>query len=347
MASTDKDLPFKLCVSALFRKMGYIAFNEVDLSTYTYQSSYRRKQITDFDVLGVRLEPDLAYSVAVAECKSVEERAMEHLLKLHGIQSFFGAEKAYFVQQRIDVNAREVGADMDIICLDAHNLSAMMASLDVREDREVSIERQVYGARAALLKQYKKDFPKQTEYLKYDFWTLPSHRNVINLIRLMSEMKEVQHDHSAHIVLSYQLVTAFSLAVLHLTGEVVRNNISEFQETLRTALLGGPRERRDREALHDFIAQVVPDASIPLEPDFFQPLAEIATRYVNAMQHSHRVVACLDEMSRRMLLPNTKHDESLTSLFSERTIKLSRDAFHFAITVAGLPKDLFTISLVD
>jgi len=67
-----------------FRRMGYIAFSEVDLCTYTYRGSYKRKQITDFDVLGVRVDPDLEAFVAVAECKSVEERAMENLLKLHG-----------------------------------------------------------------------------------------------------------------------------------------------------------------------------------------------------------------------------------------------------------------------
>lgn len=344
MASTDKDLPLKLRISAVFRKMGYVAFNEVDLSTYSYQSAYRRKQITDFDVLAVRVEKDLASSIAVAECKSVEDRAMEHLLKLHGVQSFFGAERAYFVQQRVDVNAREVGSDMDIVCLDAENLSTLLASLEIREDREIRTEEGIYAARAQLLKQQKAEFPRQTEYLKFDFWTLPDHRNLINLVRLMGQMKkECRAQEPAHVALAHQLVTAFALSVLRLAGAVVRQNISAFQETLLTVLLGGSRERRDREALHDTVAKIVPEGNLPLVPDYFPPFAELTKRYVSAMQHSHQVVACLDDMCRRVLL----RAASEATAYSERTIKLSRDAILFAVDVGGLPRDMFAVSLTD
>lgn len=347
MASTDKDLPLKLRVAALFHKMGHIAFNEVDLSTYSYQSTYRRKQVTDFDVLAVLLEQDLSSTIAVTECKSAEDRAMEHLLKLHGVQSFFGAHRAYFVQQRIDVNARDVGSRMGIVCLDAENLAALMASLEVREDVEVAVEEAIYSARARLLKEQKVELSKQTDYLKYDFWTLPDHRNIINLVRLLSQMsKEVDLKKLSHIVLGHQMVTALALAILRLTGAVVRYNITDFRESLLTALLGGSRERRDREALHDAVARIVPDGGVPLVPEFFGSLAELATRYVNAMQYSHRVVACLDEMCRRILHPPLAKDK-LATKFSERTIKLSRDAIHFASDVGGISKDLFVQSLTD
>ena len=348
MASTDKDLPLKLRVSAAFRKMGYVAFYEVDLSTYSYQAAYRRRQITDFDVLAVRVEKDLASSIAVAECKSAEDRAMENLLKLHGVQSFFGAERAYFVQQRIDANAREVGSEMGIACLDADNLSTLLASLEVREDREVRMEERTYAARVQLFKQQKTEFPRQVEYLKFDFWTLPDHRNVINLVRLMGQMKkESKSQEPAHVVLAHQLVTAFALSVLRLAGAVVRHNISAFQETLLTVLLGGSRERRDREALHDTVAKIVPEGNLPLVPDYFPPFAELTKRYVSAMHHSHQVVACLDDMCRRVLLPAAADDARLTTLYSERTVKLSRDAILFAVDVGGLPKELFTANLTD
>jgi hypothetical protein len=39
-------------------------------------------------------------------------KAMENLLKLNGIKEFFSADKAYFVQKRIDLNAREVGREL-------------------------------------------------------------------------------------------------------------------------------------------------------------------------------------------------------------------------------------------
>ena len=101
MALSDKDLQLKLEVAAIFRRMGYVTFTEVDLSAYCYQIKYTRKNVTDFDILGVFIEPDLEVWTAITECKSATGQAMQSLLKLNGVKEFFGAQKAYFVQQNI------------------------------------------------------------------------------------------------------------------------------------------------------------------------------------------------------------------------------------------------------
>ncbi len=348
MASSDHDLPLKIKVSSAFRRMGYIAFTEVDLCTYTYRGSYKRKQVTDFDVLGVRIDPDLEAFIAVAECKSVEERAMENLLKLHGVQEFFEAHKAYFVQQRIDVNAREVGGQLGITCLDASNIDTLLKSLGVTEV-DISIEREVYSARSGMLAVQKNDFAKQTEYLKYDYWTLPDNRNVINLIRLMSGMaKDVIVTKIEHVVLCHQLAAGLALSVVRMGSSIVRHNIDDVQELLLTALLGGSRERRDREVLHDTIAKVVPDSTFSFVPDFLAQLAELSTRYLGSMTHSYRVVACLDEMTRNVILSGkTKEKAKLTDLYHEKTVKFARDALHFSCKVSGIPKEVFAQSLKE
>jgi hypothetical protein len=64
------------------------------------------------------------------------------------------------------------------------------------------------------------------------------------------------------------------------------------------------------------------------------------------MQYSWQVVACLDAMGRRILEPSLAK-ETLSKDFSERTIKLSRDAIHFAAEVGGVSKELFAQSLAD
>ncbi len=348
MASTDKDLPLKVKVAAAFRRMGYIAFCEVDLCTYTYRGSYKRKQITDFDVLGIRVDPDLESFIAVAECKSVQDRAMEHLLKLHGVQEFFNAQKAYFVQQKIDVNAREVGAQMGVTCLDDTNLDKVLKSLSL-DAEDVALERQVYDIRSSMLGPQKEHFVRQVDYLKYDFWTLPEHRNIINIARLLEQMgPNVDPTQLPHVVLCHQLATALAIAILRMSGSIVRSNIDDHEEAVLTAILGGSRERRDREVLHDTIARVVPDADFSLVPEFLGPLAELSGRYINAMTYSHRVIACLDEMSRRAALGMKSKDlPPIAELFHERTIKLARDAFFFATEVSSLSKEVFSMSLSD
>jgi hypothetical protein len=348
VALTDQDLPLKLQVTATFRCLGYTAFAEVDLCTYTYKGTYRRKQITDFDVLGVRLEPDLGSQVAVAECKSVEERAMENLLKLNGVKEFFGANKAYFVQQRIDENAREVGADLGIMCLDAENLISLMTSLGI-DAKDIEVESRVYAARCRLADKQKADFQRCADYLKYDFWTLPDHRNIINLVRLLEQIAEqIDKSNLAHIILIHQLVTAFSLATLRVTGRVVSRNIDDLPGGLLTTLLGGSRERRDRETLHDMVTRIVPDGGFSVVPSYFPQLAELAQRYANAMRDSHRVVQCLDDMTRHVLLPDLRNRvPALSSIYSDRAIKLARDTIHFVVETTKVPKDVFTASLCD
>jgi hypothetical protein len=349
VASTDHDLPLKLKVSALFRQQGYVSFNEVDLCTYTYQGGYKRKQVTDFDVLGIRVEPDLATALAVAECKTAEERAMENLLKLNGVKEFFHAYKAYFVQQRIDVNAREIGRELGIMCLDAENLASLLGSLGVKAQPHVETEAKVYAARTTLLKKQKSDFPTQADYLRYDFWTLPSHRSIINLVRLLAQMaREIKPASDAHVILAYQLTTALALATVRVAGEIVRQNINNFPDGLLTTLLGGSRERRDREALFDTIATVVKDSKLSIRPGFFEPYAELVGRYLNAMIYSHQVIACLDAMTRERLLPEIADTEgSFLKRFPDRTVKLARDALHFVIDAAAVPSEVFANSLVD
>src|SRR5438132_14101782 len=120
--------------------MSYVVFQEVDLCTFSYRPKYTRKQVTDFDVLGVHLEPDFSSQIAVAECKSVEEQAMNFLLKLNGLRVFFHAYKAYLVQKRIDSNAREMGRETGIWCLDESNLQTLLKGCGV-EDQHLRVER--------------------------------------------------------------------------------------------------------------------------------------------------------------------------------------------------------------
>src|SRR5439155_13866727 len=120
------------------------AFQEVDLCTFSYRPKYARKQVTDFDVLGVLLESDFSSQIAVAECKSGDEQAMNFLLKLNGLRVFFNAYKAYLVQARIDSNAREVGRQTGVWCLDEVNLEALLKGCGV-EQGHIQVELNAYA----------------------------------------------------------------------------------------------------------------------------------------------------------------------------------------------------------
>lgn len=349
MALNDKDLNLKLCVSAIFRGLGYTVFQEVDLCTYSYQPKYSRKQITDFDVLGVSIEPDFALHVAVAECKSVEEKAMEHLLKLNGVKEFFHADKAYFVQKKIDINAREIGRDLGIWVLDENNINTLMAGVGVSDKPHVEIEREVYSAKLKAFAGKKSDLAKLSEYLRYDFWTLPDHRNIINLIRLLKQASsEFKPENKAHVSLAHQVATNLSLAIIRLTSEIVKHNINDLPDGTLTRMLGGPRDRRDREALFDTIAKLVPDSRLSAVPPFQDALEEVVARLVNASISAAKIVPCLDHITRYTLIPEV-YDVfgEAEALYGSRSLKLARDVIHFIIEQTGVSNELFNVSLTE
>ncbi|MCK5608469.1 hypothetical protein KAR91_41695 [Candidatus Pacearchaeota archaeon] len=349
MTYSDKDHKLKMQVSAILRRMGYNVFSEVELSTYSYQEKYSRKDVTDFDVLGALIEPDLGVWYAVAECKSQTAKAMENLLKLNGVKDFFQAHKAYYVQTKMDPNAREVGHSLGIWCLDAKNVLTLMSSLGISDKIEVENESNIYESYDKLRNELKKDFHPQIRYLRYDFWTLPSNRNIINLMALMSNAAEqISTSNKSHLFLVHELVTAFAFSTICLAGEVMKKNVNDFPGGLLTAILGGARERRDKEALFDMISKTVPDSNFNVVPDFFEKYAELVFRYLSNTSHSHKTVSCLSDMTRQLIYPEAeKVDGKLNDNHSEITIKLARDAIYFVMKLTGLKEKCFSQALED
>ena len=348
MASSDKDLRLKLKVSALMRQMGYAVFQEVNLSAFSYQPKYARKQVTDFDVLAVLVEPDFSVLVSVAECKSAEAQAMEYLLKLNGLREFFKAGKAYLVQTRIDINAREIGRELGIWCLDEHNLATLMSGVGV-ESFHIDLEAQVYTERERLLKLQKEHFPKATDYLRYHFWTLPEHRNIINLMRhanLISD--QLNPKDPAHINLAHQIATNLALAVLQVAGQIARHNINDVENGALNRIFGGSRERRDREVLFDTVSKLLPDQRLSPVPDFMPALVELIARLINASRAASVVLPCLDHLTRRLLV--ARYDSLIGTpeqVYGSRSLKLARDVLYFLINAAKVKREIFAASLND
>ncbi|MGO9246536.1 MAG: hypothetical protein ACLP0A_16180 [Verrucomicrobiia bacterium] len=294
--------------------------------------------MTDFDVLGVHFEPDFSCQIAVAECKSGDEQAMNFLLKLNGLRVFFNAYKAYLVQARIDSNAREVGRQTGIWCLDEANLEVLLRGCGV-EEAHIQIERSAYAKKVELAESQKKAFPKSVEYLKYDFWTLPDHRNLVNLMRLFSLMaKKVDPKNHSDRVLTRQMAVNLALSVSQITADVLRHDVSDVPTGLLNRVLGGARERRDREALFDTISKLVPKEKLSITPDFYEPLTELVLRFVNAAREACSVVNCLDHFVRQELAPDfDKVWGSPEQNYGERTVKLARDVYHFVSRTNGIP----------
>lgn len=348
MKSDAKDLGLKLGLNSILRVSGHVLFNEIDLCTYSYQPKYARRQITDLDVVGFRWEPDLSLSVAVAECKGIEEKAMESLLKLQGTMRLFGASKGYFVQKRIDVNARELGRELGIYCLDEGNLGELITSVGVNREEYRRYEQGIYATKGSTLRDTKGEFGKAVDYTKYDFWTLPDHRNIINLMKILGlSAKKFKADNKSHRILALELCLLLTVAMLRLTGSILRLNCSNVPDGVKTLLLGGTRERRDREALFDEVRKVVRDEKVTPYPGYLAALTELLFRFSKALRYSYDVARCMEFFVGRACLGDNKGVTNVIKPFDDVTVKLTRDILYFVCEHAGLDKPIFANELKD
>jgi hypothetical protein len=242
-----------------------------------------------------------------------------------------------------------VARDLGIWCFDEENLSTIMSGVGVQEKPHVELEYDVYSEKTKLLKEQKKDFPKATEYLKYDFWTLPEHRNIINLMHQFEIISDkVAPSKISHIALVHQMAVNLSVALTQLTGQIVKNNINNIEDGCKTRILGGSRERRDREALFDAIAKILPNNQLTLLPQYLPKLAELSARFINGANAASKIIPCIDHFTRRILFPS--YDTIIGSplvIYGDRTVKLARDILYFIVSNAKIPETIFAASLSD
>jgi hypothetical protein len=104
----------------------------------------------------------------------------------------------------------------------------------------------------------------------------------------------------------------------------------------------GRASDRDREALFDTISKLVPDQKLSIIPEYYEPLTELVLRFVNAARHACSVINCLDYFVRQELDPTFDTEwGSAEQSYGERTVKLSKDVYHFINRTTGIGLDIF------
>jgi hypothetical protein len=235
---------------------------------------------------------------------------------------------------------------MGIWCLDERNLAALLKGLDVNDDIDVAVEREVYLEKERISKELKNEHKKAHEYLRYDFWTLPASRNIINLLRhanLLAD-KVILGKHN-DIVLCHLIATNLAVAVTRLTLDVIRFDNTDIETGVRNRIHGGTRERRDREALFDAIAKLLPNENLSAEPAFLPGLCELVARFVNASRPASEAVRCLDHLTRQQVLPSYSKSAGEASIFGDRTLKLARDVLYFISREGHIPLEIYKQSI--
>lgn len=287
MNSTDQDLRLKFLASLFFRQLAYIPEISVQITARTYQGTFAREQLSDFDVLGFRFQGDLRFSRIAAECRSGERKALEEMLKLQGVVSAFRLDRGYFIKSKIHRNAREVAAGLPITTLDEAEIRTLLTTgfgLDL--PAAVKHEERRFAAMEQLATVVQREFSRLHAYLRYEFWNLEAYRNIHNLFKLCaasrSGLRDTDHDHRFLFCL---IVYYLAIAIIELAGGILANSYNEAARGFAVGLFGGGRERREREVLFDQVNKLLPNpegTALRFEPNFFDPLQEITVRLIRS-----------------------------------------------------------------
>ena len=341
MKPTDRDLSLKILTKMLFEQLGYVSEIGIEIASKSYRGQFAREQFSDFDVLGVRFEVDLHQQRIAAECKSGESKALEELLKLKGILTTFGIARGYFIKSRISQNARELAATIDVSTMDEDELRSLLAQsygVDIEQESRAEGRRldEIWKLEASVQERY----PRVHKYLRFEFWNLPAYRNMHNLMKLATALREpgTPEDPTGRY-LFHRLLQYVTITVLQLAARVLSTSLRDPVRGVAVNLFGGPRERREREILFDNVSRLLPKESrgVSFEPDFLPALNEAVTRLVRSAPAAARIPHFISAVTEERILHIGRRKPEV---YDTVTRKLGQDLCLFLIKEAGLGKTL-------
>jgi hypothetical protein len=350
--------------------MGFFARIEIPLSAYSPGTTrgYRRYDITDIDVLGLRLDHDLRAEFVAGDCKSSPEtRLFDRVFWLKGAMDYFGAAKGYLVTSRGAVLPRQVANKLGIIALSEDDLSDSETRLGIDSSWFGSCDPSTANQQNTFRLDLKKSFKSELNYLTYRYWADPVHYQIKRLITVGKGLAEkAEPNLEAFRWLLAESLIRFSLSVSLMCGRVGGVKDPEMGDVISTELYGGALEKKEREeivkSMTAFIQSYLREAtldrdiiispdSFKLDPDYVPGLAEIAYRFTSVPLAAKEVPRFLDFACYEFLLKKKPVDLSNSKLrFAADNVliaKLAKDVIDFWVKTCKLEVDTFQPLLVS
>lgn len=349
MSSEDRDLELAILARRLLHAQGYYTELKVPIFLPMYTPTFKLGSASDVDVLGVRFDPDLAPSIAIAEAKSGEEKALEELLKLRAAATYIQATKMYFVKTRIHGNAREIGRQLGIASLNKAEVLQILNGLGVDNKDASPTELASYKQQKGWLATMRKTRASQriANYLESDFWSRTYWENIHNLIYLLKEFVDRNQasppDWAEFVIL--RTVSILSISILHLSRQIVMTSFGDIQGGVSTFIWGGASARRQKERLRDEIMKAIPAQggrlSIPSEPPFLNDLKELVAYLLISPCQAAKIPLIFQEALEVVSITGGKFVATMQPLTADPvSLKLAKDTLQFAVKSSGMTKPI-------
>lgn len=360
----EGDFNLKVQLNSIFWDLGYYTRLELKLAGYSPQKS-APYELTDLDVLGIRVNPDLTFDYLLGDCtssKRVTRSPIQRVFWLRGVMHFFGANKGYLclsTKSPLPEVQRISASDLGVTILNFQNLQNL-GKRTSRHSPDLLISSpdswQYYEGNLTTLPA---GMDHVLEFRKYKYWLTPPHDRIHALISLLSTHKAHFKNPTKFLAaLSLDLLSLLSLSVLQMSSYALRVNPETPEPTLRSYLFGGYSEMKRREGIVDNIKKLVDTMtpqqelfpskeglkSLQLDPDYLPRLFDTAFRLLNKPFDAAQIPRYIECTLFEKTLYAGKNDKGLKFIdgaFSDITRKLSRDLAKLLSDAAGVPPAMF------
>jgi hypothetical protein len=346
MSSDDKDLELSILTRRLFRSMSFATDLKVPMFVPVYSKAFKRSPSSDVDVLGIRFDLDFEHTIAIAEAKSGEVKAVEELLKLGAVGDYLKARKKYLVKSQVHENAREIGRNLGLVCLSESELIQLLNNIGASNVPPTTQELLYHRQQKAWFVSMRKQRVSQplANYLESEIWVRPYWENINNLPYLLRHF--LRNNADKHLVYTeftiFRTASALSLSILHLCRQVMSSSLSNVGRAVELYIFGGPGARRQRERLRDEIQKVAPSLkglSIPMEPAFLDDLKEVVAYFILSPHDAimtpqifEDAVSVVANAGGKFVSAKWPYD------YSPVAIKLAKDVLQFVLKSCGYTK---------
>ena len=346
--SLNKDLPLKYFTKLLFKSMGYYCELEINIFTQSFNQKYKKEQISDIDVLGIRIENDLSIDFIPVECKSGEDGALDELLKLKGLMEYLNSHKGYLIKSKIANNAREMGEKINVSTIDQNEIRQLLNNiglLNISDNKWVDTQLNNY-LREKYICERAINFNRTLEYLRNEYWINKNFRNIHNIIFLSTSQKDssvYSTDEGRYTLI--QLCKHLSISLLILGSYIIHKNFSNPVDKVKEYMFGGAREKREREVLFDKVNQILAGygkTSQKFESDYIEHITEVCIRLISSPNYAKEIPACFDYYLNAYILKNDGYEkDKIPNVFTSITLKLAKDILVFLCKQGNIKTNIF------
>lgn len=354
----DRDLKVRL--STIFWALGCYTRLEVKLAEYSPQRDMPL-ELTDLDVLGIRITPELSFDHLVADCTSnryVLRSPIQRAFWLRGVMEFFGAATGYLALNTpgpISENQRLVAHRLGVTILNTDNLGNLENRVRVADTASLQMtKRDSWVILEKNLQQLPQPLHPLLTLRRHRYWLNPPYQNLHSVISLCARhAKDIDESNRHHVALVLDLLSLFSVALLKMTAYVAKTNPENPEVELRAYFFGGYPEMRRRESIIENVKQIVAEVpgqkelfaeKLRLDPDYLRTLFELAYRLLNRPEDSRQLPRYLQAVLFEKTLYKSENSDGVKYLnerFSEVTKKFARDVVRFFRDATGLGERVF------